>query len=132
MARPCCTHCSVVVVSLSSHSCYHSICVQAHLCGMLFWNGDKNTLQKRFGTKDSVCCSEFRGGRFLEVANVLQVWDFQSVTRTLSALGSASASWSVRSGRFYCTSTLFYIVRIGTVLQERHFVPHNLLHNETQ
>ena len=64
--------------------------------------GGKNTLQKRFGTKDSVRCSEFRGGRFSEVANVLQVWDFQSVTRTLSALGSVSASRSVRSGRFYC------------------------------
>ena len=64
--------------------------------------GGKNTWQKRFGTKDSVRCSEFRGGRFLEVANVLQVWDFQSVTRTLSALGSVSASRSVRSGRFYC------------------------------
>ena len=48
----------------------------------------KNTC---FGTKDSVRCSEFRGGRFSEVANVLQVWDFQSVTRTLSALGSVSA-----------------------------------------
>ena len=54
--------------------------------------GGKNTLQKCFGTKDSVCCSEFRGGRFSEVANVLQVWDFQSVTRTLSALGSVSIS----------------------------------------
>ena len=64
--------------------------------------GDKNTLRKRFGAKDSVRCSEFRGGRFSEVANVLQVWDFQSVTRTLSALGSVSASRSVRSGRFYC------------------------------
>ena len=40
-------------------------------------------LQKRFGSKDSVRCSEFRGGRFSEVANVLQVWDFQSMTRTL-------------------------------------------------
>ena len=38
-----------------------------------------------------------------EVANVLQVWDFQSVTRALSALGSVSASRSVRSGRFYCS-----------------------------
>ena len=45
-------------------------------------------LQKRFGTKDSVRCSEFGGCRFSEVANVLQVWDFQSVTRALSALGS--------------------------------------------
>ena len=58
--------------------------------------GGKNTLQKRFGTKDSVRCSEFRGGRFSEVASVLHVWDFQSVTRTLSALGSVSASRSVR------------------------------------
>ena len=41
-------------------------------------SGGENTLQKRFGTKDSVRCSEFRGGRFSEVANVLQVWDFQS------------------------------------------------------
>ena len=64
--------------------------------------GGKNTLQKHFGTKDSVRCLEFRGGRFSEVANVLQVWDFQSVTRTLSALGSVSASRCVRSGRFYC------------------------------
>ena len=59
--------------------------------------GGKNTLQKRFGTEDSVRCSEFGGGRFSEVANVLQVWDFQSVTRALSALGSVSASRSVRS-----------------------------------
>ena len=59
-------------------------------------------MKKRFGTKDGVHCPEFRGGRFSEVANVLQVWDFQSVTRTLSALGSVSASPSVRSGRFYC------------------------------
>ena len=59
-------------------------------------------MKKRFGTKDGVRCPEFRGGRFSEVANVLQVWDFQSVTRTLSALGSVSASRSVRSGRFYC------------------------------
>ena len=47
--------------------------------------GGKNTLQKRFGTKDSVRCSEVR---FSEVANV---WDFQSVTRTLSAMWSLSA-----------------------------------------
>jgi len=38
--------------------------------------GSKNTLQKRFATKDSVRCSEFGGGRFSEVANVLQVWIF--------------------------------------------------------
>ena len=64
--------------------------------------GGKNTLQKHFGTKDNVRCSEFGGGCFSDVANVLQVWDFQSMTRALSALGSVSASWSVRSGRFYC------------------------------
>ena len=68
--------------------------------------GGKNTLQKRFGTKDSVRCSEFGGGRFSEVVNVLQVWDFQSVTSALSALGSVSASRSVRSGRFYCIDIL--------------------------
>ena len=62
--------------------------------------------KKCFGTKDSVRCSEFGGGRFSEVANVLQVWDFQSVTRTLSALGSVSASRSVCSGRFYCICVL--------------------------
>ena len=37
------------------------------------------------------------------------VWDFQSVTRTLSALGSVSASLSVRSGRFYCTTCITHI-----------------------
>ena len=52
----------------------------------------------------SVRCSEFRGGRFSEVANVLHKRDFQSVTATLSAVGSVSASQSVRSGRFYCTT----------------------------
>ena len=45
---------------------------------------------------------EFRGGRFSKVANVLHKRDFQSVTATLSAVGSVSASRSVRSGRFYC------------------------------
>ena len=43
---------------------------------------------KALGTLDSVQCSKFRGGRFSEVANVLQVTDFQSVTTTLSALCS--------------------------------------------
>ena len=52
----------------------------------------------------SVRCSEFRGGRFSEVANVLHKRAFQSVTATLSAVGSVSASRSVRSGRFYCIS----------------------------
>ena len=65
-------------------------------------------MQKRFGTKDSVHCSEFRGGHFSEVANVLQVWDFQSMTRTLSALGSVPAFRSVHSGRFYCSLLSFH------------------------
>jgi len=73
------------------------------------------TLQKR--TKDSVRCSEFGGGRFSEVANVLQVWDFQSVTRALSALGSVSASRSVRSGRFYCNPVLCWL--LVTINNER-------------
>ena len=80
----------------------------------------KNTLQKRFGTKDSVRCSEFRGGRFSEVANVLQVWDFQSVTRTLSALGSVSASRSVRSGRFYRTQRFRMLQYALIVHDETH------------
>ena len=42
-------------------------------CSSLF--GGKSTLQKRFGTKNSVRYSEFRGGHFSKVANVLQVWD---------------------------------------------------------
>ena len=62
-----------------------------------------NVLLKRFGIKDSVHCSEFRGGCFSKVANVLQVWNFQSVPRTLSTLGSVSPSRSVHSGRFYCS-----------------------------
>ena len=45
-------------------------------------------------------------GSFSEVANVLQVWDFQSMIRALSALGSVSASRSVHSGRFYCIPVL--------------------------
>ena len=75
-------------------------------------------MKKRFGTKDGVRCPEFRGGRFSEVANVLQVWDFQSVTRTLSALGSVSASRSVRSGRFYCIYNKMK-KEVGMLLQKR-------------
>ena len=62
----------------------------------------KNVRKKRGGDAKSVRCSEFRGGRFSEVANVLHKRDFQSVIATLSAVGSVSASRSVRSGRFYC------------------------------
>ena len=65
-------------------------------------SGGKNTLQKRFGTYDNVRCPEFRGGRFSEVANVLQVSGFQSVTRTLSTASrecvrfSECPLWEVR------------------------------------
>ena len=66
----------------------------------------KNVWCSTVGTKKSVHCPEFRGGRFSEVANVLHKQDFQSVTGTLSALGSVSALRSVRSGRFYCIMLL--------------------------
>ena len=58
---------------------------------------------RSFGDERRVRCPEFRGGRFSEVANVLYIWDFQSVTRTLSAIGNVSTSRSVRSERFYRT-----------------------------
>ena len=64
----------------------------------------KNVRCSAVGIEKSVRCPEVRGGRFSEVANVLHKRDFQSVTGTLSALGSVSASRSVRSGRFYCNT----------------------------
>ena len=58
-----------------------------------------------------ICCKNTLGsGRFSEVANVLQVWDFQSVTRTLSALGSVSASCSVRFSECPFREVLLYSV----------------------
>ena len=74
--------------------------------GCLLFRG-KNVRESAVGTR-SVRCSEFRGGRFTEVANVLHKRDFQSVTATLSAVGSVSASQSVRSGRFYCIPPVEY------------------------
>ena len=59
----------------------------------------KNVSGKAFGTKISVRCPKFRGGRFSEVGN----WDFNSRPEALSALGSVSASRSVRVWRFYYT-----------------------------
>ena len=56
------------------------------------------------GRSGTSAVSAVRSGRFSEVANVLYIWGFQSVTRTLSAIGSVSASRSVRSERFYCTT----------------------------
>ena len=61
---------------------------------------------RSFGDERRVRCPEFRGGRFSEVANVLYIWDFQSVTSSLSAIESVSASRSVRSERFYCSTCL--------------------------
>ena len=59
--------------------------------------GGKNTLQMVFAVRSLEVVASRR---------LPQVWDFQSVTRALSALGSVSASRSVRSGKFYCTITL--------------------------
>ena len=56
---------------------------------------------RSFGDERRVRCPEFRGGCFSEVANV---WEVRSMTTTLSAIGSVSASRSVHSERFYCTS----------------------------
>ena len=58
--------------------------------------------RRSFGDEHRVRCPEFGGGRFSEVANVLYIWDFRSVTSSLSALGSVSASRTVRSERFNC------------------------------
>ena len=63
---------------------------------------------RSFGVERRVRCPEFRGGRFSEVANVLYIRDFRSVTRILSALGSVSASRSVRSERFNCIQKNLY------------------------
>ena len=57
---------------------------------------------RSFWGEHLVCCPEFRGGRFSEVANVLHVKAFQSVTGLLAAVGSVSASRTVRSERFDC------------------------------
>ena len=67
----------------------------------------KNVQCSIVGTEKGVCCPEFRGGCFSEVSNVLHKQDFQFMAGTLSALGSVSASRSVRIGRFYCTGANF-------------------------
>ena len=73
----------------------------------------------------SVRCLEFRGGRFSEVANVLHKRDFQSVTATLSAIGSVSASRSVRPGKYYCSSfllqpLLFFIANTALCIRKNN------------
>ena len=48
--------------------------------------------------KDFVRCPESGSVRFSEVANVLQLWYFQSVTRQVSIVAWVSASRRVRYG----------------------------------
>ena len=76
----------------------------------------KNVRESAVGNAKTVRCSEFRGGRFSEVANVLHKRDFQSVIATLSAVGSVSASRSVRSERFYCILMRSRVPRAANVL----------------
>ena len=75
----------------------------------------ENVCKKCGGDAKLVCCSEFRGGRFSEVANVLHKQGFQSVIATLSAVWRVSASRSVRSGRFYCTCIEEVKLRLKTL-----------------
>ena len=89
----------------------------------------KNVRKKRGGDAESVRCSEFRGGRFSEVANVLHKRDFQSVIATLSAVGSVSASRSVRSGRFYCTTKIQCKFSNTTKIRISHQLNLHLLDN---
>ena len=78
-----------------------------------------------------ICCKNALGPRIVSAVRslevvasrrlpmYLQVWDFQSVTRALSALGSVSASRSGRSGRFYCICSLVpgMSTRLHSILQ---------------
>ena len=52
--------------------------------------------------EDFVRCPESRNVRFSEVANVLQLWYFQSVTQQVSFVAWVSASRRVRYGRVHC------------------------------
>ena len=69
----------------------------------------KNVRSSAVGTETSVCCLEFRGGRFSEVANVLHKRDFQSVTGTLSALGRDQVEYT--AGARYALSACGYAIR---------------------
>ena len=57
---------------------------------------------ERRSAQDFVRCPESGSVRFSEVANVLQLWYFQSVTRQVSVVAWVSASRRVRYGRFHC------------------------------
>ena len=50
-----------------------------------------------------VRCPESGSVRFSEVANVLQLWYFQSVIWHVSVVAWVSASRRVRYGKFHCT-----------------------------
>ena len=60
---------------------------------------------ERRSAQDFVRCPESGSVRFSEVANILQLWYFQSITWQVSVVAWVSASWRVRYGRFRCTST---------------------------
>ena len=57
---------------------------------------------ERRSAQDFVRCPESGSVCFSEVANILQLWYFQSVTRQVSVLAWVSASRRVRYGRFHC------------------------------
>ena len=63
----------------------------------------KNAWWSAVRRKDFVRCPESGSVRFSEVANVLQLWYFQSVTRQVSVVAWVSASRRVRYGRFHCS-----------------------------
>ena len=74
---------------------------------------------------DFVRCPESESIRFSEVAYVLQLWYFQSVTRHVSVVAWVSASRRVRYGRFHCIhfyaipqyyyTSKFFTCNIGTI-----------------
>ena len=58
----------------------------------------KNIRLNAVQRKDFVRCPESGSVHFSEVANVLQLWHFQSVTLQVSVVAWVSASWRVRYG----------------------------------
>ena len=63
-----------------------------------------------------VRCPESGSVRFSEVANVLQLWYFQSVTRQVSVVAWVSASRKVRYGRFHCIHVHMYMYSISAII----------------
>ena len=62
----------------------------------------KNVWWSAVQREDFVRCPESGSIRFSEVANVLQLWYFQSVTRQVSIVAWVSTSRRVHYGRFHC------------------------------